>query len=204
MYKNKIVNNYAKTYYYGAVIYTAIAIFTGGLLHKYSGIEKEPVVYEDGSVGYDNSLDALSVLLIMFCTIMVYYSAVAIPKSSNKYSNHIAKKYINQKIKENNTLLRDYQYLLQNEQALQHITSVLSQHFTNSEIKAITNIVKKFDKTSTKTKQQYRQALADMEKNILQIIKEHEQIDFDFTNKILVEMARASYNYPVKQNQNVK
>ena len=203
MSNNKFVNHYSKPYYWGAVFYTGLSILMGVIMYNYSDTPRQKVVFSDGSIGYDNTMDALAVMFIIICLFMAYYSASIIPNSANKKVNNIALKYLKEKIRQNPDL-KSYEYLLNNQKAMQIIVNALSEEFGEAEIKRIVEIAKNTDKNNSKSDFEEKEIFAKIEQEILNLVKEHELKDPEFINKILLQLSRASYAYPVTfqaQNQ---
>jgi hypothetical protein len=201
MYENKIVNLYVKKYMVMAILWLGMAITMFGTMNKYSDVEPELTTFPDGSIGYDNSLNALSVAVIAICLFMVYYSAVKIPKSAKKQADSIGFKYLKETIAKN-PQFKDYEYLLKNPKAVEGILNILSQEFSKQEIIRMVTIAKNADSADAKTKYEKVKIIKNMEKDILVLVKEHEKRDPEFINKILIQLSRASYTYPIVfQNQ---
>lgn len=199
MYNNKIVNLYAKKYIVMSILWLGMAITAFGTMNKYSNTDQELTTFPDGSIGYDNSLDALSVMLIFVCLFMSYYGAVAIPKHARKYVDGIANQYLSEEIAKNSQF-KEYEYLLKNPKAMKNIIDVLSEEFDESEIIKMVTIVQNINKDKTKTEEQKEQVI---KKALLGLVKEHELRDPEFINKIWIQLARNSYTYPIVfQNQN--
>ena len=124
-------------------------------------------------------------------------SLLSMRKFANKFVNETIKKYINKEISKKPEY-KQFESLLQNAAALNHISIIISNELRKSEQIRIAAIAQQFEFAHTEKQ------IENMFNNIIRIIDEHASIHPEFTDKIYSALIHESYNMYVKQKQNAR
>jgi len=146
---------------------------------------------------------ALSPFIVLYALCLIIIPLAGTYKKTKKFASHAAREYIIAAMKEYPEL-KQFQKVLSNRHAMNHLATVISNNLRPSEQEIISETVFKMKlKLPLPTRQEHKLVRETLDK-VVKVVEEHGLVHPEFISKVYMEMARADAAYIYSQQKQIQ
>ena len=200
--ENKIIQKYALPYYIGATFFLCIAGATF-VVSAQQVKEAKAFAQRNPDVQTDNSLDLLTVFLVITSVCFSFYGFHTIPNMGRKKARDLTHRYITAMLTKHPEL-GTYSDVLSNKETLEVLSAVVCNGLSDQEQKQIISIAKKYDHIEAKSDIDETKQINDIDEQILAVVKKHVLKDPEYIKKIKATLINLQKTYVIRPVQRTR